>query len=119
MGGSTTLRMFGCIASKALEKEREKEREADVIPTPLKMELGEGGDPWNSIYGSIFPFAQREREIEADIVEGATAPSSLVMPCFDALDTNHDGVISRAEYQNAGKCLPLSQLPVSNQNMGR
>ena len=26
------------------------------IPTPLKMELGEGGDPWNSIYGAIFPF---------------------------------------------------------------
>ncbi|CAJ1360775.1 unnamed protein product [Effrenium voratum] len=38
----------------------------------------------------------------AEPVTGATAPSSLVMPCFDALDTNHDGVISRAEYQNAG-----------------
>ena len=24
-----------------------------AIPTPLNTELGEGGDPWNSIYGSI------------------------------------------------------------------
>ena len=26
------------------------------IPTPSKMELGEGGDPSNFIYGSILPF---------------------------------------------------------------
>ena len=26
------------------------------FPAPLKMELGEGGDPWNSIYCSIFLF---------------------------------------------------------------
>ena len=29
------------------------------------------------------------------------APASYVMPSFEAMDTNRDGVISRAEYQNA------------------
>ena len=29
-----------------------------MIPTPFKMELGEGGDPLKSISGSIFAFVE-------------------------------------------------------------
>ena len=32
-----------------------------AVPTPLKMELGEVGDPLNFIYGSIFLFVGKTR----------------------------------------------------------
>ena len=34
---------------------------------PSRMELGEGGDPWNSICGSIFPFMGKTKDFQRGI----------------------------------------------------
>ena len=62
-----------------------------AIPTPLKMEFGEGGNPWNSTYGSIFLFHGKTRGMKL----GTPHPPPPEVR-KDAKQTIHSAVSARA-----------------------